>query len=203
MTSVRTMISDLYRNRAKVGSGVCYVGTGVPLQTTTLSNFHRVAQRATPITFAPGAAPDHLFTMARADLAAANAFYLFFEDGWSTVATLNRAHRVVVGGGYSGCLYSVYNAGGGDFKCVHTARPSGPHADSCVDGIRLYARDQGWTLVHEVPTVGAAGVGGCVTTFLATRVSYSVMPNPKVRTVRLRQNMLGRSVAQDRWQDFA
>lgn len=79
--------------------------------------------------------------------------------------------------------------------------------DDYVTGLRRYAQDQGWTLVHEVPTVadanGGANVNGCVTTFMMTRVSYTVHPGPKVRTVRLRLNAQGLSVGRDRWQDYS
>lgn len=199
---VRTMISDLYHNRSRGFRGVGLLGTVAPLQTATLNGMFRVEQQATPITVTVGPGPDNFFNVVNAPLNTANAFYLFFHDAWSTVATITRQHRIAVGGGYSGCLYSVYHAGGGVYKCVHTARPSGTMSDEYVRGIRAYAAAQRWTLIHEVPTISDAhsgiGINGCVTTFLATRVSYTVQPNPTVRTVRLRQDSQGRSVGQFR-----
>lgn len=203
MPSVRTIITDLYSNTSKRILGVGTLGTIQRLQCATLSPFFRVVEGAHPIVITAGGAPDFNFNMAASNLGAAKGFYLFFEDSWSTVATLTRPQRIVAGGGYSGCLYSVYDAGGGTYKCVHTARPSGAMSDTFVAGIRGYAAAQGWRLVHEVPTVadanGGAGVNGCVTTFLVTRVSYTVTPKPVVRTVRLRQNAQGYTVRADRW----
>jgi hypothetical protein len=170
----------------------------------TLSGFCRVKEAATSITLTIDPAPDEFIRVTPAQLALANGFHLAFDEDWSTVATLTRQHRIVVGGGYSGCLYSVYHDGHGNYKCVHTARPAGVRSDAFVVGIRTYARDRRWTLVHEVPTVAdgtsGAGIGGCVTTFLATRVSYTTAPTPIVRTVRLRQDAQGRSVHQDRFE---
>lgn len=203
MTSVRTIVSDLYRNRSSRIRGMAAIGSSSAGEYALLSPFYRVKQLASPITMTADGPPDDSFTMTAAPLNAANGFYLFFEDSFSTLATLTRAHRIVAGGGYSGCLYSVYNTGGGVFKCIHTARPSGANADAFVAGIRGYAAACGWTLVHEVPTIndatGGIGINGCVTTFIVTRVSYTINPNPIVRTVRLRQNSQGISVGWDRW----
>jgi len=201
---VRTMISDLFHNRSRGFRGVGLLGTVAPLQTATLNGMFRVKQQATPVTVTDGGGPEHFFNLAAAPLHTANAFYLFFEDAWSTVATLTRQHRIVVGGGYSGCLYSVYHAGAGVYKCIHTARPSGTMSNEYVAGIRAYAAAQRWTLIHEIPTITDAtsgvGINGCVTTLLATRVSYTVQPNAVVRSVRLRQDNQGRSVGQHRWE---
>lgn len=200
--TVRTMISDLYHNRSRGFRGVGMLAVRGAEEETTLSGMFRVKTMATPVTVAAGDAPEHFFNVARVARADANAYYLFFEDAWSTVATLTRTHRIVIGGGYSGCLYSVYYAGGGEYKCVHTARPSGTMADEYVAGIRAYAAAKRWTLVHEIATITDAtsgiGINGCVTTFLATRVSYTINPNPIVRSVRLRQDNQGRSVGQHR-----
>jgi len=200
MPTLRTIISDLYHQRSNGVVGVGLLGSRSPLETRTLSSFFRVEENATPITVSFDGAPDHMARVTAATPGAANGSCLFFHDEWSTVATLNRARRIVLGGGYSGCLYSVYSTGTGEYKCVHTARPKGPMSDAFVGGIRAYAAEQHWTLVHEVPTVGGVGVGGCVTTFMATRVSYTINPTPVVRTVRLRQNAQGFSVGQDRFE---
>jgi len=154
-----------------------------------------------PILVSFDGGPNHLTRLTDAPLGTANGMYLFFEDGWSTVATLNRSQRIVAGGGYSGCLYSVYSTGTGDYKCVHTARPNGPLLDTFVTGIRAYAAEQRWTLVHEVPSIGGVGVGGCVTTSFVTRVSYTINPTPIVHTVRLRENVQGLTVGQTRFMD--
>jgi hypothetical protein len=202
--TIQTMISDLYRGRSRGFRGVGFVNAAAFEEQADLHHSLYVQQYATPITLAVGAGPEHYFNMARATRVAANAFYLGFVDGKSTVATLTRAHRIVVGGGYSGCLYSVYHAGAGVYKCVHTARPNNAFMEAYVEGLQLYAQSMRWTLVHAIPTrndgISGAGIGGCVTTFLATRVSYTVNPNPIVRTVRLRQDAQGNSVHQDRWE---
>jgi hypothetical protein len=206
MVTIRTMISDLYHNHSRGVQGVGYLAaTRIIQEQAVLSPTHRVKEFATPITLAVGGGPDNIISVDHADMNTAMGFALFFEDARSTIATLTRAHRIVVGGGYSGCLYSVYHAGRGVYICVHTARPAdGRDPDRYVFALREYADDQRWTLVHEVPTrndgVSGPGINGCVTTFLATRVSYTVQPKPVVRTVRLRQDNQGLSVGWDRWE---
>jgi hypothetical protein len=204
--TIQTMISDLFSNRSRGVRGLTWVaGQGALEEGATLHPTYRVREAATPITLAVGGAPEFFFNADRAPKQTANGYCLCFEDKWSTVAMLTREHRIVVGGGYSGCLYSVYHAGGGVYMCVHTARPSdGLNADRYVALLRHYAQDQGWTLVHEVPTandgVSGAGINGCVTTSFATRVGYTVWPNTVVQTVRLRENAQGLSVRRDRWE---
>jgi hypothetical protein len=202
--TVKTMISDLFHRRSLGFRGVGNVNAAAFEQQADLHRSLHVQEYATPVTASVDPAPEFYFRVARSALNAANAFYLGFVDAKSTVATLTRAQRVVVGGGYSGCLYSVYHAGAGVYKCVHTARPNTAFAEAYVEGLRLYAQSMRWTLVHEIPTrndgVSGAGIGGCVTTFLATRVSYTVAPQAVVRTVRLRQDANGNSVRQDRWE---
>jgi hypothetical protein len=200
---IRTIVSDLFHNRARRVLGMGTLGAQGPQLVATLSDFYRVTEAATAISTTVGGPPDNSISVVAAPLNG-NGFGLFFQEDWSTVATLTRTHRTVLGGGYSGCLYSVYFAGAGVYKCVHTARPNGATSDAFVAGIRGYAADRGWRLVHEIRTVtdefdGGAGVGGCVTTFFVTRVSYTIAPTPIVRTVRLRQDAQGYSVSRRRW----
>ena len=202
MPTIRTIISDLYNRRSAGLTGAGMLGaTGGATIFNTLSQFYRVKMEARPVTVSFGGGPNHLTHFAAAPIGTANGMYLFFADDWSTVATLNRSQRIVAGGGYSGCLYSVYSTGNGDYKCVHTARPNGASRDAYVAGIRAYAADQHWTLVHEVPSTGGVGVNGCVTTSFVTRVSYTIAPTPIVRTVRLRENAQGLTVGQTRFMD--
>ena len=197
-----SMIRDLVQRTARGFRGAGTLGASSSPTDTTLHAFYRVMMCYTPITVTPG--DTHFQVSKVTPPAVADGHYLWFEDGWSTVATLTRNQPIVVGGGYSGCLYSVYHAGAGVYKCVHTARPSGVDSETFVGGLRAYAQDQGWTLVHEVTTVTEAdngiGINGCVTTFLATRVDYTINPSPMVRTVRLRQDNLGDSVGQHRYE---
>jgi hypothetical protein len=203
------MVTDLYNKHSRGFRGVLEVEAyGTPDQYKVLSPENCVREWATPITLAVvdvGDQPDqpeYFIKVARAPLNTANGFLLSFEDNYSTIATLTRAHPYVVGGGYSGCLYSVYHDGHSEFKCVHTPRPLTAKLDAYVEGIRAYARDRHWTLVHEVSTIKDAhsgpGINGCVTTFMATHVKYIINPRPMVFTVRLRQNAQGVSVGQYR-----
>lgn len=201
MATIRTIVSDLFHRRSDAVLGTGFIGAAGAKVDRTLSPFYRVEELYSPVAVSINA--DDTVQLQAAAAGAANGQCLFFHDQWSTVAPLTRAQRIVAGGGYSGCLYSVYSLGNGEYRCVHTARPLGTMSDEYVRGVRAYAADQRWTLVHEVPTVGAAQVGGCVTTFLLTRVSYTINPTPLVRTVRLRQNAQGKSVAQDRFEDYS
>jgi hypothetical protein len=207
MPTLRTIITDLH-NRTAMGIGMTCQGGGE--QSATLSDGHFVTELATPVTVSFGAAPNYRVTFTAGARNATNGYYLFYQDGWSTVATLTRVHRIGASGDFAGCLYSVYHDGTGRYKCVHTSRPSGSKSETYVKHLRKYAADQGWTLVHEIPTTGGLptkrffgrnrpGVPGCQGTFIVTRVSYTVAPKPIVRTIRLRLNNQNLSVAQDRW----
>jgi hypothetical protein len=204
MPTLRTVIRDLYHNEVRgVGGGFNMLGTRVIPEYGTLSGADHVKQYASPAHFSFGMRDfKYIIDVDPADYPQANGFALFFDDGWSTLATLTRAQRIAGGGGYSGCLYSVYNVGNGQFKCVHTARPNAADPDVYVNQLRNYAHAQHWVLVHEVPTIGGVGVNGCVTTFLMTRISYTLNP-VRVRTVRLRLDRFGFSVGRDRWDDPA
>lgn len=195
MPTIRTIINDLYNNHSMGIGRKCDTSNA---KEALLSDEYYVKKRRCPVTVSFGDAPNFRVNSDPVAHNAANGFYLYYRDRWSTVATITRARRIVLGGDYSGCLYSVYKAGRGVFKCIHTYRSS-QDGDYYVDKLRTYAANQGWTLVHEVPTVGAIGVGGCTSTFIVTRVSYTVKPNPIVRTIRLRLNNQGLSVARDRW----
>jgi hypothetical protein len=191
VADLRKLISDLYHNRSKKMTGMGYIYAGSADEVSTLSGAYRIEQGATYVTLdIDKGHPDQPVTVVRAAKHTANAIVLSFQEDMSILATATRTHRIVVGGGYSGCVYSVYNSGGGEFKCVHTARPfdnvRGVAHDDCVTALRAYAADKRWTLVHEIPTRGdgisGPGINGCVTTAFATRISYNSGVTPIVRT---------------------
>jgi hypothetical protein len=165
----------------------------------------RVKEFADPVTVSMGPGPDYDIDMVstKMKMHETNGFCLYFEENWSTVATLTRDHCIAVGAGYSGCLYSVYDAGHGVFKCVHTARPGGgafsASPDHYVVGLQRYALDRNWNLVQAVPTVGLVGQNGCVGVLIMTRISYD-HPVPIVRTVRLQRDANLNSVGRARWE---
>jgi hypothetical protein len=195
------MISDLYRRRIQgVRKNLFHAGAS---DARVISQSHRMQYATTPVTVAidGGVAPFFLTAPAAANVGAANGVYLFFEDAWSTMADLTRACRIAVGGDYAGCLYSVYDIGGGTYKCIHTARPSGPNAEASVALMANYAMQQRWRLVHMVPTRGLVGNNGCDLIYIATRVSYTVAPQPVVRTARVQLNQQSLIVGCDRWED--
>lgn len=201
-----TIVRDLYYNTSRGVKGANWAAqTGrAHAQRGTLDAHRCVRELAIPIVVSSnGLGPNHFFDVVSAPLPNANGFCLLFEDDMSTVATLTRAQRIVVSADYSGCLYSVYSVGGGTYKCVHTARPGGHYADAYVQALRAFAQRQNWVLMHEVPTradgVSGAGINGCNGTTIVTRISYSVAPNPEVRTVRLRVDSQGNSVHRARW----
>lgn len=197
--TLKTVVSDLYHNRAKgVGGGFGELGARAISEEAVISAPHHLKTLAQPAIFSFNMKNfSFVIDVTRSTKPASNGSALFFEDGQSTMATITRAHRIVGGGGYSGCMYSVYKAPGGEFKCVHTARPSGANADKYLNELRTYAGLQGWTLVHEVPTVGLID-GNCTTVFCLTRVSYTINP-VVVRTVRLGLDRTGFSVTRHRW----
>ena len=198
--TIRTVVSDLYHNRAKgVGGGFGMLATRVISDDRDISTSHHLKTLNEPAKFSYGMKNfAFVIDVDRATKQTANGAALYFQDGHSTMATITRDQRIVAGGGYSGCMYSVYKAAGGEFKCVHTARPS-VDSDKYLDELRAYAKAEGWTLIHEVPTAGLVGTSGCVTVFCLTRVSYTLNP-VLVRTVRLALDRTGMSVARDRWE---
>jgi len=190
----------MYHNRVKgVGGGF---STPSDREFGSLSGPLNVQQKASPAHFSFGmnTGLSYVLEAAAKNYGEANGFILNFEDGKSTLATLTRTHRIVAGGGYSGCIYSVYSAGHGKYKCIHTARPAGANPAQYINQLHQYAAQQHWQLIHEIPTAGLAGNNGCVTTFFLTRVSYNINP-VMVRTVRLQLNSRGISVGRDRWND--
>lgn len=201
MPAVNTMIHDLQTKALTGVSGLGLVGAKGTSVSATLSDFYRITYASRPVKLGISAGPPQTLSATDSPMWG-DAQYLMFQLDWSTVADLTRTHRAVVGGGYSGCLYSVYKTQDGKFKCVHTSRSSDVAlSDGLVAGLRSYAADQRWTLIHEVPTIGlvenaltGGGVPGCRTVFLATRVDYTITPTPVVNTVRLAQDANGRTV---------
>jgi hypothetical protein len=128
--------------------------------------------------------------------------WLYYDANWTTFATANRDCKIVAGRHYRGCLYSVYHTGNGNFVCTHTSR-SLPSTDPLatgdallgvnhwVVGLKRYALDRNWDLVHEIPTAGAAnGVAGVDNIGFVTRIMYNLNP-VEVRTVRVLFNNMG------------
>lgn len=196
---IDTMISDLQHRRLK---GIRGVLNGIPYS-NQINTQHRIKLATTSIKVTKGSPPNSYLTFSETSLADADGFHLGYDEGWSTVATITRSHQVVISENFSGCLYSVYHTGKGEYKCFHTSRPAGSDSDLYVKILRDYARGHRWTLIHEIPTIadGRSGVGinGCTQTTVATRVKYTVSPRPQVHTIRVRLNSQNRSVHQHRW----
>jgi hypothetical protein len=200
LPSLRTCISDLYHNRSKRVLGWPEMHRrSESYQDPTLSDAEYVKEFSHPIWLNMEDGPNFDIDMVPADRDTANGMCLFYSEGWSTVATLTRSHRIAVGGGYSGCLYSVYDAGGGVYKCVHTARPGDARPERYVVGLQRYALDHNWNLVHAVPTVGLNGHNGCTGIIIVTRISYN-QPTPVVRTVRLERDPALSNIRRTRWE---
>jgi hypothetical protein len=187
MADLRRIISDLYHGRSNSMTGAGFIYAGGTHEHTTLSGAYRVEQGATYITVdIDTSKPGNPVTMARATKQTGNGILLSFQEDMTIIATATRQHRIVLGGGYSGCVYSVYSKGNGDFVCAHTARPfnnvTNVALDDCVTAFRSYAADQRWTLVQEIPTradgVSGSGINGCVTTAFATRIHYNSGARP-------------------------
>jgi hypothetical protein len=201
MPAIRTVISDLYHSHIQGVRKNLFHGN--PDNQTVISLQQRIQYSSTPVVVAiDGAVVPFFLTAPKAAVGSVpNGTYLFFEDAWSTVADITRASRIAVGGNYAGCLYSVFDTGGGTYKCVHTARPGGAKREESVALLAQHAIQQGWRLVHTVPTAGFVGIGGCDMLYIVTRVSYTVAPRPMVRTARLQIDQASRIVHCDRFQD--
>lgn len=201
MPEVRTVVSDLYHRRIQ-GIRKNLFARGAT-HATVISLDYKIQYANTPVSVALDGNAPSIFLNAppTADGGVSNGKYLFFEDGWSTVSDLTRTHRIVVGGDYAGCLYTVFDAGGGTYKCIHTARPGGKNVETAVTLMAKYAMTQGWRLVHQVPTKGLVGANGCDLVYIVTRVSYTVAPKPVVRTARVQLNQQSMIVGCDRFQD--
>ena len=197
--NLKTMIKDL---NSGLHLGVRGALSGCEDEYREINGSHRIKQLGTYVKLSTAAAPNNYLLYAKAGCDTADGIYLDFDDMWSTMATITRTHRVVISGNFSGCLYSVYSTGSGEYKCFHTARP-GTDSDILVGPLRQYAADRRWQLVHEVPTRNDAnsgvGMNGCNGTVVVTRVSYTIAPKPIVRTIRLRVDSMGRTVHRQRW----
>jgi hypothetical protein len=193
------MISDLHHRRL---IGIRGVLGGIAYN-NQINTQHRIKLNTTLIKVSAGALPNNYLTFAEGNKENSDGYHLGYDEGWSTVATITRSHTIVISENFSGCLYSVYHTGNGDYKCFHTSRPAGADSDLYVKILRDYARGHRWTLIHEIPTAadGRSGVGinGCTQTTVATHVKYTVAPRPQVHTIRVRLNSQNRSVHQHRW----
>ncbi len=198
----RIIVSDLYQNRVR-GFGA-KPDQGGAARDVVLPGMSHIKEFYDPVTISVTANVPARLSCVPAPLATANGMYLHYDADYSTVVSLTRPQRVVASGNYSGCLYSVYYAGGGVFKCVHTSRPLNETTnlgdEKYVKALREYAIIQmNWILIQEIPTRGLHGVGGCESVGFVTRVSYNINP-VVVRTVRLAYDSNGLSVQRDRWE---
>jgi len=204
MPPLHPIARDLHVNRLRgIGRRPLDGLIDVAHQSRKLNKFCRVREAAGLVTFSYGDSPDYKLNMDLAgtydvpDYRTAHGFYLYYAPGWSTVATLTRAHCAVAAGGFSGCLYSVYKAGNGEYKCVHTDRPGNEYSEAFVKGIHSYAERMRWQLLYEVPTAGLQGVNGCTAVWFVSQVDYTIQPEPIVWTVRLQLDKANLSVARD------
>ena len=126
-----------------------------------------------------------------------NGNYLHYADGFSTIANMDVNRRLVVSGNFSGCMYKIFDAGQGAFKCAHIARPGGANSDSLVQLIDIYAGQYGWTPIRSIPTVGLIGTNGCKEVIVLSRL----ITNTRIETARLQVNNQGLIVAKDVWAD--
>ena len=125
-----------------------------------------------------------------------NGSYLHYDAAWSTIANMDVNRRIIASGNFSGCMFKVFKASAGAFKCAHISRP-GTDADRLVGLMDNYAASQGWTEVRAVPTVGLIGTNGCTGIIC---VSY-LITNGQIQTIRLQVNSLGIIVGKTMWTD--
>ncbi|HEY1930996.1 MAG TPA: hypothetical protein VGG99_03205 [Acetobacteraceae bacterium] len=125
-----------------------------------------------------------------------NGSYLHYDASWSTIANMDVNRRIIVSGNFSGCMFKVYKASPGVFKCAHISRP-GTDSDRLVGLMAHYATSEGWTEIRAVPTVGLIGTGGCTGIIC---VSY-LITNTQIQTIRLQINSQGLIVGKTMWTD--
>jgi hypothetical protein len=132
----------------------------------------------------------------------ANGLLLGLEVDWTTIADVTRVKRLIIGRGYAGCLYTVFDVGGGTFRCAHTSREGGKSPEATADKLLVHARGQRWRVVHQVETRGLIGNDkGCTQVYILTRVDYTINPRPRVQTVRLQIGSSGAIVHSDVYTD--
>jgi hypothetical protein len=210
MPQLQSIVRDLCVNRSAGIGRRPHGNFEIAQESRTLNEFCRVRQAASAARFSYGDVPDNRLNVDLADnimdlapnlfeYRTANGFYLYYIEGWSTVATLSRARFTVAAPDFSGCLYSVYNAGNGEYVCVHTSRPNNEYREAFVTGIRSYAGRMRWKLLYELPTAGLIGKNGCTSVCFVSQVDYTVEPEPVVWTARLQLDQRGLSVARDSW----
>ncbi len=186
MPAIETLVADI-NNGAIQAVGIEPQGGGRN-GSSTISATCLVEHNFMHTRISLGAAPQHRMMMANAlDSLSFNASYLFFEDSRATVATMDVNRRIVISGGYGGCLYQVYNLGNGVFKCCHIARPAGVGAEANVNLMNNYARQAGWTLLQTVPTVGLIGNNNCQQVMTVSQIT----PNRRIETVRIQVGVMG------------
>lgn len=209
MPDIGKLISNLHHRRIPAIGDRCGGAAGSAKGASgVISAPHHLVFAESPINTVVGANVPQRLNSVFDQTAAANGKYLHFQDDWSTVADATRAARTVVSGNFSGCQYTVFELpAGGIYRCIHTSRPLNRATDRGDDGyvalMSSYGMQQGWRLVHTFSTAGVKAATGCESIITVTRISYTVVPVPAVRTVCLALNNMGMIIRSTRYTDGA
>ncbi len=203
MPDMGKLISNLHHRR--IGGLGDRCGGGNAMQEAVISEPHRLIFGYSPISTELGTTVPPRLNCRYNNAPGANGKYIHYAEGWSYAADLDRNARTVASGDYLGCQYSVFKLPGGVYRCVHTSRPLNPDTDRGDDTyvvmLATYARRRDWQVVHTFHTAGLRAISGCSGVFTVTRVSYTVVPEPVVRTVRLELDGMGRIIRSTRFTD--
>jgi hypothetical protein len=182
MPSIQTLVADL--NSGAVTGLAAKPASDETNVDTTLSGTCRVKNSFVHI-IASLTGTGRLHCQAAKTSLNFNGGYVHFEDDWSTVGTLDVNRRLLISGNFSGCLYKIYRSAPGVFKGVHIARPAGTGANALVQLMTDYARQNQWTEIQAVPTVGFIPAQGEV------MIVSQLFVGDRIDTIRLQLNNQG------------
>ncbi len=206
MPDMGKLISNLHHRRIPAIGDKCRGSNGQASDAGMISEAHRLTFGSSPINTTLGTNNPVRLNCTQDTTIAANGKYIHYAEGWSYAADLDRNARTAASGDYFGCQYSVFKLPGGVYRCVHTSRPldfaTDRGDDTYVVMLATYARRRDWQVVHTFHTAGLRA-NGCSAVFTVTRISYTAVPDPIVRTVRLELDGMGRIIRSTRFTDGA
>jgi len=185
MPSIATLVDDFHAGTVTGVGGMPDSSTAVENE---ISGTCRVKYKYSDAA-ATLSGTNRLSCAAAANGAQVNGRYLFFQDDWTTAADMDATHTIVVSGKFSGCMWKVFRAGVGLYKCVHIARPGGAGSDALVNLISQgTAVQHKWVEVQSIPTTGMIQPGVTNEVFLVSQYHPAAS---RIKTVAIAVNSQG------------